>query len=170
MTQRRSSLALLLVSLLYMHAAVAAEFLSPVDSWLEDEAEFLPVDEAFVLTVEVAADGAVLARWEMPDGYYLYRHRFGFDTRTDATTAESAIALGEPEIPPGKKKIDEWFGEVEVYYHQAQARVPVAAGSGAVEVGISYQGCADMGLCYPPETKWIALNLSSGVAGGGPGY
>jgi thiol:disulfide interchange protein DsbD len=151
-----------------MHAAVAAEFLSPVDSWLEDEAEFLPVDEAFVLSVEVAADGAVLARWEMPDGYYLYRHRFGFDTRTDATTAESAIALGEPEIPPGKKKIDEWFGEVEVYYHQAQARVPVAAGSGAVEVGISYQGCADMGLCYPPETKWIALNLSSGVAGSGP--
>ncbi|MDH3641013.1 MAG: protein-disulfide reductase DsbD family protein, partial [Gammaproteobacteria bacterium] len=138
-------------------------------AWLDDEPEFLPVDKAFVLTAELGPDGAVLARWEMVDGYYLYRHRFGFEARTSADFAETDIVLGAPEIPPGKKKIDDYFGEVEVYYHQAQARVPVQAGNGPVEVGISYQGCADMGLCYPPETKWVALNVAAPGAGGGSG-
>ncbi|MFN2169333.1 MAG: protein-disulfide reductase DsbD, partial [Anaerolineae bacterium] len=134
-------------------------------SWLDQGPEFLPVDEAFQLTVDVGTDGAVLARWEMPDGYYLYRHRFGFATRVSADDPSSPVRLGEPEIPPGKKKIDDYFGEVEVYYHEAQARVPVAAGAGRVEVGVSYQGCADAGLCYPPETRWVSLNLAA--PGGG---
>ena len=167
--QRRSSLALLLITLAYLPVAVAVEFTSLGDRWLEDEPEFLPVDQAFVLSTDVAGDGALLVRWEMPDGYYLYRHRFAFDTRTNATVADAAVALGEPEIPPGKKKIDEWFGEVEVYYHQAQARVPVASGAGTVEVGISYQGCADMGLCYPPETKWVAMDLGASAGGSSVG-
>jgi thiol:disulfide interchange protein DsbD len=141
--------------------ARAQEITSLGSSWLDDEPEFLPLDEAFVLSTEVGPDGAVLARWEMVDGYYLYRHRFGFATRTSAQITESDVVLGEPEIPPGKKKTDDYFGEVEVYYHQAQARVPVVAGSGPVEVGVSYQGCADMGLCYPPETKWVALNVAA---------
>lgn len=143
----------------------ALELTSPGDPWLDDEPKFLPVDQAFVLSTELAADGAVLVRWDMVDGYYLYRHRFGFDVRTSAEFAESDVVLGAPEIAPGKKKFDDYFGDVEVYYHQAQARVPVESGSGAVEVGISYQGCADMGLCYPPETKWVAFNLATG---GGP--
>ena len=165
MNPKRSSLTLLLAALTWLPLVAGAEF-SSADSWLDDEPEFLPVDKAFVLSTEVADDGALLARWEMVDGYYLYRHRFDFATRTSETVAESGVVLGEPEIPPGKKKIDEWFGEVEVYYHQAQARVPVASGGGPVEVGISYQGCADMGLCYPPETKWVALDLGAGVGGG----
>ena len=158
--------------------ALALEAGSAGDAWLDEEPEFLPVDQAFVLSTELSADGAVLVRWDMVDGYYLYRHRFGFAVRTSADIAESDVVLGAPEIPPGKKKIDDYFGEVEVYYHQAQARVPVQAGSGLVEVGVSYQGCADMGLCYPPETKWVAFNLaaparpdggSSGLMGGLPG-
>lgn len=123
--------------------------------WLaEQEVKFLKVDEAFVLTTEQGADGALLARWEMPDGHYLYRHGFLFETRG----ADGAM-LGEAEIPPGKPKLDEFFGEVEVYYHSAQARLPVSGvvDAAAVEVGITYQGCADAGLCYPPETKWVAL-------------
>ena len=140
---------------------------SGLKAWLDEEPDFLPVDEAFVLTAELGADGALLVRWEMPDGYYLYRHRFDFATRLSAEDPTSAVVLGEPEIPPGKKKMDDYFGEVEVYYHQAQARVPVDAGSGRVEVGISYQGCADAGLCYPPETKWMAFDLTAvGDVGG----
>ncbi|MCB1683288.1 MAG: protein-disulfide reductase DsbD [Pseudomonadales bacterium] len=133
--------------------------------WSFAEPDFLPVDEAFQVTAEVGLDGAVLVRWTMADGYYLYRHRFGFDTRSGAGEKTSPVTLGAPEIPPGKQKIDEYFGEVEVYYHEAQARVPVASGAGLVEVGVSYQGCADAGLCYPPETKWLSLRLAA--AGGG---
>ncbi|HET6591503.1 MAG TPA: protein-disulfide reductase DsbD [Xanthomonadales bacterium] len=141
-----------------------------VDTWSFEEPDFLPVDEAFVLTAEVGADGALLVRWEIADGYYLYRHRFNFATRVDAEHPDSPIRLGEPEIPPGERKVDEYFGEVEVYYHSAQARVPVSHGAGPVEVGIGYQGCADAGLCYPPETKWVALTLGQpGSAATGPG-
>ncbi len=74
------------------------------------------------------------------------------------------MELGEAEIPPGKRKVDEYFGEVEVYYHAAEARVPVISGSGRVEVGITYQGCADAGLCYPPETEWVTLDLAAAAA------
>lgn len=141
-----------------------------VDEWTFEEPDFLPVDEAFVLSAEVADDGSLLASWDIADGYYLYRHRFAFSSRIDADHPATPVRFAEPEIPPGKRKVDDWFGEVEVYYHSAQVRVPVAEGAGRVEVGIEYQGCADAGLCYPPEKKWIALTVGSpGGAGFGDG-
>ncbi len=144
--------------------APVARSADKVDEWSFEEPEFLHVDEAFVLSAEAAPDGSVLARWEIADGYYLYRHQFGFSSRVDADHPATPVALGEAEIPPGKQKVDEYFGEVEVYYHSAQARVPVVEGAGIVEVGIKYQGCADAGLCYPPETKWVPLTV--GLPGG----
>lgn len=150
-----------LLFLTALPAAGAAGTSPGLSSWLEEESDFLAVDEAFRFNAELGADGAVLARWEMPDGYYLYRHRFDFEVRPLAGEPAPDVTLGEAEIAPGKRKVDEYFGEVEVYYHEAQARVPVASGAGAVEVGISYQGCADAGLCYPPETKWVAFNLAA---------
>ena len=150
---------MLLAVFAFCSGALAAEFEQSADSWLDDEPEFLRVDEAFVLSTEVAADGAILAYWEIADGYYLYRHRFNFQNRVSADDATSPLVLSTAEIPPGKRKVDEFFGEVEVYYHQAQARIPVQSSTGAVEIGVGYQGCADAGLCYPPETKWLAFNL-----------
>lgn len=133
--------------------------------WLaEQDVQFLKVDEAFQFEAEQGADGAVLARWQMPDGYYLYRHAFEFEVR-----GADDVNLGSAQIPPGKAKVDEYFGDVEVYYHQAQARLPVAAAGAAgfaqstgFEVGITYQGCADAGLCYPPETKWVPVSFVAG--------
>jgi len=116
------------------------------------EDEFLPVEEAFVLTSTVVDGDTLLVRWVMPDGYYLYRHRFGFKTREG-----SPLLLGEPVIPAGKAKEDEYFGAVEVYYHEAEIRVPLLGTIDDQEVGIEYQGCADAGLCYPPETRWVLL-------------
>lgn len=135
-------------------ACFAAELSGKISQLLDEEPDFLSVDQAFVLSTELAADGSLHAQWQMPDGYYLYRHRFEF-----AVPSGSPFALGEAEIPPGKTKIDEYFGEVQVYYHEASARVPVtrtAAGGGAFEATITYQGCADAGLCYPPETKHVS--------------
>ncbi len=160
-------------SLLAVHAGAAEPVADGLSNngaarWLqEQEVEFLKVDQAFALTTEQGADGALLARWEMPDGYYLYLHAFGFETR-----GGSGVKLGAAEIPPGKAKEDEFFGDVEVYYHGAQARLPLngTVGSEAVEVGITYQGCADAGLCYPPETKWVMLNAgnySNDISAGG---
>lgn len=116
------------------------------------EDEFLPVEEAFVLTSTVVDGDTLLVRWVMPEGYYLYRHRFGFKTREG-----SPLLLGEPVIPAGKAKEDEYFGAVEVYYHEAEIRVPLLGAIDVQEVGVEYQGCADAGLCYPPETRWVLL-------------
>jgi thiol:disulfide interchange protein DsbD len=164
-------LAMLLAGFL-SQAAFAAELpTKAADPWLtQEEDEFLPVDQAFILSTEISDEGNIIARWEMPDGYYLYRHRFEFDIRTSAEQSASPVALGDAEIPAGKKKIDDYFGEVEVYYHNAEAVLPVLSGTGRpelLEVGIGYQGCADAGLCYAPEFTWIPVTLT-GPATGGP--
>ena len=121
-----------------------------------EEEEFLKVDEAFQLSAQIEGD-RVVARWVMPDGYYLYRHQF----KADAKDARG-FGLGEPEIPQGKQKFDEYFGDVEVYYHNAVMSVPLTdqVDGAAGQIGIEYQGCADRGLCYPPERKWFSFNGS----------
>lgn len=116
----------------------------------QQEDDFLPVDEAFVLSANLD-DGRVLLRWDMADGYYLYRHQFAFSAK-DAV----GFSLSEAQIPQGKQKFDDYFGDVEVYYHSAEAEIPiVSAGASATtgQIVVAYQGCADAGLCYAPERK-----------------
>lgn len=148
----QTGVALLLA--LFAVGAYAAEF-DFESGGLGEQDEFLKVDQAFILSVSLEPGREVLARWDMPDGYYLYRHQFKVATR-----GSEDISAGEPQIPSGKQKFDEYFGDVEVYYHNAELRAPLqtaADGTGPLnaEVGITYQGCADAGLCYPPETRWF---------------
>jgi thiol:disulfide interchange protein DsbD len=134
-------------------SAFAADLAQP--QLLDDEPEFLKADQAFQFSAELADDGSLRARWVMPDGYYLYRHRFDF-----SVPAGSAFTLGEPQIPDGKVKQDEYFGEVQVYYHEVAVRVPVTrigSAAGEFEATVTYQGCADRGLCYPPQTKRVSF-------------
>ncbi len=144
--------------------AFAADLGSAAPNPLEEEPEFLSADQAFVLTTELD-NGVLRAHWQMPDGYYLYRHRFEF-----AVPAGSPFVLGEADIPKGKVKNDEYFGEVQVYYHEVTARVPVSRTEGAaplLDVAITYQGCADRGLCYPPQTKHVSFPAQSIAAAAG---
>jgi thiol:disulfide interchange protein DsbD len=149
MTKIRKAFACL--ALLVSGAALAQGLLGPVSN----EDQFLPVDQAFVFTA--IADGAdrVLLDWQVAPGYYLYRHR------TSAKTSTPGFSLGEIAMPEGKKKTDEFFGDVEVYYGILTATVPVTRPTGAssFEVEVTYQGCADAGLCYPPVTKTVAIEL-----------
>lgn len=117
--------------------------------------QFLPVDQAFIFTA-VADGGAQIALdWQVAAGYYLYRHR------VSAKTATPGFTLGEIAMPPGKKKTDEFFGDVEVYYDTLNATVPVRrpANVSTLEITVGYQGCADAGLCYPPVTKTVTIEL-----------
>ena len=149
MTKLRKAFAGLV--LLLSGAATGQGLLGPASS----EDQFLPVDQAFVFTA--IADGAdrVLLDWQVAPGYYLYRHR------TSAKTSTPGFALGEIAMPDGKKKTDEFFGDVEVYYGILTATVPVTrpAGASSIEIEVTYQGCADAGLCYPPVTKTVAIEL-----------
>ncbi|HEU0224203.1 MAG TPA: protein-disulfide reductase DsbD [Steroidobacteraceae bacterium] len=117
--------------------------------------QFLPVDEAFRFAASADGGAQLALDWQIAPGYYLYRHR------VSAKTATEGFALGEVAMPAGKRKTDEFFGDVEVYYDALSATVPVTRpdGGSTLEIAVSYQGCADAGLCYPPVTKTVAIEL-----------
>ncbi len=118
-----------------------------------DPADLLPVEQAFALDVEPAGAGAVELTWAIADGYYLYRHAFG----VEATGADA----GEPQIADGQRYEDEFFGEVEIYRGSASIRVPLVgrAAGGEVELAVRFQGCADLGVCYPPHRQVVSVDL-----------
>lgn len=126
---------------------------------LGGEDEFLPPDEAFQFQLEPADDGGVVARWRIADGYYLYRDKIGFSVASPATAR-----VGAPDLPAGKIKRDEFFGEVEVYYGDLAVHVPVTglAGETPVSIRTGYQGCAEAGICYPPIEKTSEVILAGG--------
>ena len=128
--------------------------------------EFLDPDVAFVLSAAAAGPDAIEARWDIAEGYYLYRDKFRFRAPDG-----SGASLGEAGFPKGKMKDDEYFGPMEVYYGAVAARVPVAgaAPGDVVDVDITYQGCADAGLCYPPITRTVSLLLPAAMADTGTG-
>ena len=98
---------------------VSQSTISP-ESWLIEEPQFLPVDEAFVLSAELQPNRVVVARWDMPDGYYLYRHQFG----ASLNALDSGAALGAMRIHEGKEKFDEFFGDFEVNYGLLRCSFP----------------------------------------------
>jgi thiol:disulfide interchange protein DsbD len=144
-------LLLSLLGLAIAGTAAAQGLLGPVSN----QDQFLPVDEAFIFTALPDGGERVLLDWQVAPGYYLYRHR------VSAKTATPGFVLGELAMPDGKKKTDEFFGDVEVYYDVLSATVPVSRpdGSSTFELEVSYQGCADAGLCYPPVTKRVSIEM-----------
>ncbi|MBQ0959155.1 protein-disulfide reductase DsbD [Ideonella sp. 4Y11] len=129
-------------------------------SMLARAADFLEPDQAFKLSAQAAGPDAVQLRFEIADGYYLYRERFKFVVADGAT-------LGEPEVPKGKVKFDETFQkEVETHRGALPIRLPVTAASGPFVLEVTSQGCADAGLCYPPETQRLQVSLA-GFGGDG---
>ncbi|CAM4049284.1 Thiol:disulfide interchange protein DsbD 1 [Pseudomonas reidholzensis] len=140
-------------------------------SSLSNSADFLPVHEAFKLSLVSADAHSIKVRFVATDGYYLYRHRFQFRSEP------ADIALGSARIPPGEAKHDEFFGDVEVYHGVLDIDIPRPAGdTRAFTLLVGYQGCADKGLCYPPETARLAIDgdagavPASGAIDGQPGW
>lgn len=125
---------------------------------LNNSADFLPVREAFKLSLVEHTDKSVKLRFVNAEGYYLYRHRFQFRIEP------SDLAKGEAVLPAGEPKHDEYFGDVEVYYGITDVELPI---DNPIDlpftVHVGYQGCADKGLCYPPENERIEVD-SQGAA------
>jgi thiol:disulfide interchange protein DsbD len=149
--------------------AGATAFLAPASAQVVDS-KFLPPSEAF--KVEAVAEGADRIRVDflVTPGYYLYRHRmtFAIDTGTPV-----AATLGAADIPAGEWKEDEFFGRQQVFHEGLSVTVPVSrAPGGALELPlvVGLQGCAEAGLCYPPEKRRmkVLLPAASGTAIAGP--
>src|ERR1700730_5429372 len=142
---RTSLLALLLLSLVGA-ASAKPWWTRGVES---NESDFLPPDAAFRVSARV--DGTVVrVRWIIADGYYLYRHRIEIK-------AESPdLAIAAPLLPKGVIKSDPYLGTQEIYQQQVEATVPYTrfdAGAHPLQIKVTYQGCAEAGLCYPPISK-----------------
>lgn len=120
---------------------------------INNSADFLPVREAFKLSLVESTPQSIKLRFVATEGYYLYRHRFQF--RADPAD----IGLGAAQLPKGEQKHDEYFGDVEVYHGILDIELP-RTDSRAFTLVVSYQGCADKGLCYPPETERLAIDGS----------
>jgi thiol:disulfide interchange protein DsbD len=128
--------------------------------------EFLSPDQAFRFDAIPEGTDRVRLNWEITEGYYLYRARI--KVRTPSTNAQ----LGAPQFPPGQVKMDEYFGKQEVYHHELAVSVPVARSSGGeleLPLEVTYQGCAEAGLCYPPQTKSVVVRLSASSGSGSGG-
>jgi thioredoxin:protein disulfide reductase len=126
-----------------------------------NESEFLAPEDAFRFAASADGPDRVLLTWQIAEGYYLYR------SRLKAVTSSPDAQLGRLVLPKGKTKTDEYFGEQEVYYGELTAALPVAkpgTSALALPIDVTYQGCADAGLCYPPETRTVSVQMPAGGA------
>jgi len=123
---------------------------------INNSADFLPVREAFQLSLVESTPQSITLRFVATEGYYLYRHRFQF--RADPAD----VGLGAAQLPDGEKKHDEYFGDVEVYHGILDVVLP-RADQRAFTLAVTYQGCADKGLCYPPETERLSIDACGTV-------
>ena len=118
--------------------------------------ELLHPSVAFRPSVRALDAQTVEVSFEIAKGYYLYRDKFRF------SAASATLQLGAPTLPKGKEKDDETFGKVEVYYEGVSIRLPVernSSGTQPLMLTISSQGCADAGVCYPPQKQTLSLEL-----------
>jgi thiol:disulfide interchange protein DsbD len=123
------------------------------------EDDFLDPEVAFRLSARAADERSVEVTFSIAPGYYLYREQFRF--------AAEGATLGVPSLPPGTTKFDETFQKtVEIHRGVARIGVPVQAAAGKFQLLVTNQGCADKGLCYPPQQRAIEVALT-GFGGDG---
>jgi thiol:disulfide interchange protein DsbD len=123
---------------------------------------FLPPEKAFRVTVESASAEAVSLRWTIAPGYYIYRKELAVSAKAD-----SMVTLGELNLPTGRTLTDPYFGVSEVYDQDFTALVPLQAGAeppARLDLEVRHQGCAEGGLCYPPQITPLAVTLVGAAA------
>ncbi|HEV7801145.1 MAG TPA: protein-disulfide reductase DsbD [Burkholderiales bacterium] len=128
--------------------------------------DLLEPDQAFRFQARAVGSDAIEVQYQVAPGYYLYRHRISFKANP------ATVELDAPELPPGKLKKDEFFGEVQTYRGEVRIRVPVrnAAGVGPITLLATSQGCADSGVCYVPHEQKAQLTFAAaGNASGASG-
>ncbi len=137
---------------------------SSLNTTAQQHDEFLKVDAAFLFVSEAVPGGLKLS-WDIAEDYFLYRERFKFRAESPGLT------IGQPEFSQtGKKKDDPYFGEVHIIHDTLTVFLPIALDGGATEgeVRITYQGCAEAGLCYPPVHHTELFMPVDGGAASGP--
>ena len=123
--------------------------------YAQDDEPLMP-QEAFKMRAYAENADTLRVEWRIVDGYYLYKEKFKFKSNS------SGIELGNPSFPKGKVKEDEFFGKVETYRKKVVVDIPLiraANSSPVLDLEVTSQGCADIGLCYPPQKEKVSLDL-----------
>ena len=136
------------VLLLFLGLAGAAHAVNPGD--------LLEPEKAFRISTRALDASTVEVRFDIAEGYYMYRERFKF-----ALAPGSSAKLGAPQFPAGTPKKDEFFGDVEIYRKQVSIRLPVEGAAGPLDLLVTSQGCADVGVCYVPMDSKATLQLAA---------
>lgn len=131
--------------------------LKELTSQISDEpAELLASDEAFAFTSETNGQGQVILNWVVAPNYYLYQEKI------QATLLEGTAKLGALQLPKAENKFDKVFNKnLQVYYGPFTGSLPVTDLSGTAKIQITFQGCAEVGVCYPPMKKTIDINVAT---------
>ena len=126
--------------------------------------EVLPPDQAFKVSAKALAADRIEISWDIAEGYYLYRNKMRFESKT------GQIRLGEPVFPAGETHHDENFGDVVIYRNTLNVPVTLSVENGAssLQLLVQYQGCADRGICYPPQKTTFDLKLPAPAATADP--
>ena len=121
------------------------------------EEHFLDADQAFQLSSSAETPDLLRLHWDIADGYYLYRDKF----KVQLIKGDNVV-LGTPTLPPGETKHDEFFGDIKIFHQDVDMRVPLkrtSTNAGDITLQVTYQGCAEAGICYPPIRKTLSIAL-----------
>jgi thioredoxin:protein disulfide reductase len=146
----RGSALLVLVGAIIAAAPASAQLLL-----FAPKNELLDPEKAFRISARALDERNVEVEFSIADGYYMYRERFSFAT-------ESGRRLADVEIPRGTPKEDQFFGKTETFRRLVRIRVPISAedvAKGSVNLKVTSQGCADIGVCYTPLEQTVRVDL-----------
>ncbi|WP_369914813.1 protein-disulfide reductase DsbD family protein [Xanthomonas sp. NCPPB 3005] len=148
------------MTVLHRIAALCLLALAAFPALAISEKDLLPVDQAFVLSAQAPERGRIELHWKIANGYYLYRHRIA------VRVLSGFKANPTVQLPAGHKKTDPYFGEVETYRGELNAVQSGVAdpATTSLQVEVRYQGCADAGVCYPPQKRVLTVALPAAEA------
>lgn len=150
MAQRFLTLILLLCSVLLTPYSAQASLFGENGSFGQKSSQnrFIPVDQAFAFDFRQQGDQLTLS-WQINPDYYLYREQIKIVPQN--------ATLGAFTLPEGKAHHDEFYGEVAIFKQQLTLKIPITQAGDGASVSVTYQGCAEAGFCYPPETRVVPL-------------
>ena len=117
--------------------------------------DLLQADQAFEVSAQAISAEQIEVSWNIADGYYLYQDK------TSIISQSQDVELGVPDMPKGKSKHDEFFGDMVIYRNKLKISVPVinTTSLSPIKIQVKYQGCADIGICYPPLIKNFSIDI-----------
>jgi thiol:disulfide interchange protein DsbD len=120
--------------------------------------DLLHPEQAFLIAADGSHPNKIMVKWRIAEGYYLYKSKIRFNTDS------ADITLTTPSFPEAETKNDPFFGEIEIYRDEVVIEIPILKDNNTPDIITLFaksQGCADIGVCFPPQTQQILVGMSN---------